>query len=76
MKTGSKITLSKAPDINAHMAVFAAPSLDTILFIVTLNTLKSEEKYVFEKTLMATETAKDPNSNTVFGQFYNADIWK
>lgn len=25
---------------------------------------------------MATETAKDPNSNTVFGQFYNADMTK
>lgn len=46
------------------------------LYVTDLNTLKSEEKYVFEKTLMATETAKDPNSNTVFGQFYNADMTK
>ena len=32
MKTGSNITFSTAPAISAHIAVFAAPSLETILF--------------------------------------------
>ncbi len=42
MKIGSKPTFNRAPAINANMAVLAAPSLDTILFIVTLKTLNME----------------------------------
>ena len=32
-----------APKSKAHMVVLAAPSLATMLFIVTLNTLKIQE---------------------------------
>lgn len=32
-----------APNSNAHIVVFAAPSLLTILFMVTLNTLKTQD---------------------------------
>ena len=40
---GSRITFRTAPVMSTHMVVLAAPSLDMILFIVTLNTLKIEE---------------------------------
>ena len=43
INNGSKPILRIAPNNKAHIVVFAAPSLVTILFIVTLKTLKMQE---------------------------------
>ena len=43
INNGSNPILRTAPNNKAHIVVFAAPSLVTILFIVTLKTLKMQE---------------------------------
>ena len=43
LKDERRAILSTAPVSKAHMVVLAAPSLVTMLFIVTLNTLKIQE---------------------------------
>ena len=43
MKTGSRAIFSAAPASMVPMVVLAAPSLVTMLFMVTLKTLNTEE---------------------------------